>query len=71
MKMKTINLLWEWRSQKATNFFRLLDECHEDSKTTMAKRQSKKRILSDTASLRCVPEGNYPKWAVRTSGKIN
>lgn len=57
----------EWRSSKASKFFQLLDEHYENSKSSLAKRQSKKRCVSNMPSDRSVPSGNPPNWVIRTS----
>lgn len=54
-----------WRTAIVDNFFAQLDEKGIESKSTQAKRQRKKRVVSTSVSTRQPPPG-LPKWAVIT-----
>ena len=54
-----------WRSNKVSNFFSELDEFVESSKSNVAKRQTRQRILYGVVSSRVVPSGKQiPSWAI-------
>lgn len=57
-----------WRSQKVQKFFHELDSHCEEMKSKQAKKQTKNRALSDTASTRPPPTGNFPNWARTQNG---
>lgn len=50
-----------WRSSKVLNFFTELDDFVGGTKSAMAKRQTRQRVLSGVSD-RAVPQG--PSWAI-------
>ena len=56
-----------WRSSKVSNFFAELDGFIDDSKSDMAKRQTRQRILGGEVSSRAIPSGKFPSWALTAS----
>ena len=64
---KLVTRRLEWRSAKLSKFFQALDEHYEDSKSPMAKRQTKARCVSSTLSTRGVPADCNLKWAIKPS----
>ena len=53
-----------WRSQRVTNFFAKLDEAVDGSKSRFAKKQTRQRVLVAEQSLRRIPSGKWPSWAL-------
>ena len=54
-----------WRSSKVTKFFSELDEFVDGSKSNVAKRQTRLRVLDGAVSSREVPQGKkIPNWAL-------
>ncbi len=53
-----------WRADIIDSCFRELDKKSLKLKTSQAKRQRKKRVISTTPSTRSIPAG-LPKWAVK------
>lgn len=53
-----------WRADKVTQFFQQLDEKIEQSKKAQAKRQRKRRVLSNALSTCSKPITALPVWSV-------
>lgn len=55
-----------WRSNKVNNFFAELDEFVESSKSNVAKRQTRQRVLNGEVSSRSIPSAGkqIPSWAI-------
>ena len=53
-----------WRSDKVTQFFQQLDEKIERSKKAQARRQRKRRVISNAFSTRPRPIATLPVWSV-------
>ena len=54
-----------WRSKKVTDFFSELDTFIDSSKSNVAKRQTRQRVLDGGVSLRHIPSSKQiPSWAI-------
>lgn len=54
-----------WRSDKVTKFFSELDDFVGGSKSNVAKRQTRPRVLDGAVSSREIPQGKkIPSWAL-------
>lgn len=53
-----------WRSPKATDFFKTLDEQSTKLKSSQAKRQTKQRILSGSSDRPRPGNSKFPSWAL-------
>ena len=54
-----------WRSRKVSNFFAELDAFVDESKSKVAKRQTRQRVLNGEPSSRSIPSGKqFPSWAL-------
>ena len=53
-----------WRSSSVSRMFEKIDVYCESNKSPQARRQMKKRVVSDTPSTRAKPTNDdYPVWA--------
>lgn len=55
-----------WRAAKLNRFFHSLDEANNEVKTPQAKRQKRRRVFSEEASVREKPNpdsNSIPEWA--------
>ena len=54
-----------WRSKKVSDFFAELDAFVDGSKSNVAKRQTRQRMLAGDVSDRSIPSGKqFPSWAI-------
>ena len=53
-----------WRAVVVRDFFYDLDEHYYSGKSPQAKRQTKRRALSDEVSSRSLPVDHFPSWAI-------
>ena len=52
-----------WRSDKVVRFFHQLDDKSSEVKTPQAKRQRRRRVISNTPSTRPKPvDPKFPQW---------
>ena len=53
-----------WRAERVTAFLHRLDSKVETAKSSQAKRQRKRRVVSSESSVRTRPAHTLPDWAV-------